>query len=307
MASVFCTGHAVQDFVFQVESLPDRAEKYRATGFGTVGGGPAATAAVAIAKLGGTAWLAARLGDDQAGRILLDELEGWGVRTEWVRSFTGVGTSVSSVLVDPAGERRIVNFLDPALPAEPDWLPEALPQGVDAVLVDVRWPAGALHMLRLARAAGIPGVLDADLPMQAAEELAAAASHVAFSAPGLRDFTGCSEPAAGLEAAHARCGGWCSVTLGAQGALIRDDHGQSRVSGFAVEAVDTLGAGDVWHGAFALALAEGRSEADAACAANAAAAIGVGRRGARRGAPDRAELERFLAQRTSDSGKEIAT
>jgi sulfofructose kinase len=67
--------------------------------------------------------------------------------------------------------------------------------------------------------------------------------------------------------------------------------------GFEVPVVDTLGAGDVWHGAFALALAEGRGEAQAVQYASAAAALKVQRKGGRSGAPMRAELDSFLAAR----------
>jgi sulfofructose kinase len=67
--------------------------------------------------------------------------------------------------------------------------------------------------------------------------------------------------------------------------------------GFDVTVVDTLGAGDVWHGAFALALAEGRDEEAAVRVASAAAALKVQRKGGRSGAPVRAELDSFLAAR----------
>ena len=107
MSRVLCVGHAVQDFVFGVEALPTRGEKYRARSFTTVGGGPAATAAVAIARLGGEALLAARIGDDLAAGLIAAELEGYGVDCRWLRRFAGCGSSVSAVMVDPAGERMI--------------------------------------------------------------------------------------------------------------------------------------------------------------------------------------------------------
>src|SRR5688572_15628349 len=109
MARVFCVGHAVQDFVFRVSRLPDRAEKYRAQGFEAVGGGPAATAAVAISKLGGRALLAARVGDDCTADILIGELERYGVDCTYVRRFKDCSSSVSGVMVDASGERMIVN------------------------------------------------------------------------------------------------------------------------------------------------------------------------------------------------------
>ena len=71
MPRVLCIGHAVQDFVFAVETMPTSAEKYRADGFETLGGGPAATAAVAIAGLGGEAALAARVGADRIADMIV--------------------------------------------------------------------------------------------------------------------------------------------------------------------------------------------------------------------------------------------
>src|SRR5512139_1138544 len=118
MPTVLCVGHAVQDFVFTVPSLPDRGAKYRATSFTSVGGGPAATAAVAIARLGGRAVLAARVGDDAAADMISAELRGHGVDCSHVRRCAGCASSVSAVIVDARGERMIVNNTDPALPAD---------------------------------------------------------------------------------------------------------------------------------------------------------------------------------------------
>jgi sugar/nucleoside kinase (ribokinase family) len=80
------------------------------------------------------------------------------------------------------------------------------------------------------------------------------------------------------------------VTHGEDGFLWLDDSGESRVRAPKIEAVDTLAAGDVWHGAFALALAEGESTAPAALFANRAAALKCLKPGGRSGAPTRAEL-----------------
>ena len=123
MPTVLCVGHAVQDFVFTVPSLPQRGEKYRATGFTSVGGGPAATAAVAIAKLGGRALLAARVGADAAADMIVAELRRYAVDCSHVRRFDGCASSTSAVIVDARGERMIVNHLDPSIPADAVWLP----------------------------------------------------------------------------------------------------------------------------------------------------------------------------------------
>jgi sulfofructose kinase len=302
MKRVLCVGHAVQDYVFNVATLPTQAEKYRATGFTTVGGGPAATAAVAIAKLGGAALLAARVGDDPVATTMEQELRGYGVDCQWLRRCAGRQSSLSAVFVDAAGERMIVNHTDPQMPREADWLDEIPLDDVAVVLGDVRWPEGSARLLARARAAGLPAVLDADVPAPRDDVLLRAATHLAFSTPGLRELTGIADPGAAIEQVAQRYAAWCCVTLGAEGVLCRDGRTPQakavtqRVAAFTVEPVDTLGAGDVWHGAFALALAEGAEELAAARAASAAAAIKVTRPGGRSGAPTRAERDRLLEQ-----------
>ena len=299
MALVLCVGHAVQDFVFAVPRLPDRGEKYRATGFETVGGGPAATAAVAIAKLGGRPRLAARVGDDAIAGVVVDELARYGVDCALVRRFGGCATSLSAVMVDAAGERMIVNHLDPRLPREADWLPDPAELGVAAVLGDVRWPEGSAVALARAKAAAIPAVLDADRPIPADGALLRTATHVAFSADGLADYAAEADPARALERVGPTLDAWSCVTAGADGVYAWDPRRRrlDHQPAFRVEVVDTLGAGDVWHGAFALALAEGRAEPEAVRFAQAAAALKVQRFGGGTGAPTRADLEAFLETR----------
>lgn len=294
MATVLCVGHAVQDFVFSVPALPTRAEKHQATGFASVGGGPAATAAVAIAKLGGRALLAARVGADPVADLIEGELAGYGVDCRYLRRFPGCASSLSAVFVDAQGERLIVNHLDRTLPAAADWLPEPAAAGCQAVLADTRWPEGALAALRSARAAGLPGVLDADRPIPPDGAVLAAASHVAFSHEALAEYTGDPDPVRALAAAAAGLDAWCCVTVGAEGVHVVQAGRHGHVPGHRVTVVDTLGAGDVWHGAFALALAEGRPEDAAVRFASAAAALKVQRPGGRAGAPTRAGVEHFM-------------
>ena len=308
--TVLCVGHAVQDHVYRLPRLPVGGSKNRATGFSSVGGGPAATAAVAIARLGGRARLAARVGDDPVADEIERELRGHGVDCAQLRRFAGRASSRSAVVVDDAGERMIINHTDPAMPADPAWLAQVDLADVDAVLADVRWPEGAALLLARAKAAGLPAVLDADVPLPPGSTLPRAATHVAFSLAGLRDHLGLAADApldaeacaAGLQRIARETGAWCAVTLGAEGVLHAGAAARGGVAAavahspaFPVTPVDTLGAGDVWHGAFALALAEGCDEASAVRAASAAAAIKVTRAGGRAGAPSRAERDALLA------------
>lgn len=299
MSLVLCVGHAVQDFIFRVPELPQRAEKYRASSFSSVGGGPAATAAVSVVRLGGTARLVARVGDDAIAATIRHELEDYGVDCRHVRTMPGRQSSLSAVCVDDRGERMIVNHSDPLMPVDPAWLEEISLEGVKAVLADTRWPEGAQRMLGRARTAGIPGVLDADVPVPRLQAFIESASHVAFSLAGLRDYagSGCEDlddVLTTLQRVARECARWCCVTLGADGVACSNGMKPEVIPGFVVSAVDTLGAGDVWHGAFALSLAEGANERESVRAASAAAAVKVTRTGGRAGVPTRAERDRIL-------------
>ena len=288
MARVLCVGSSVVDFVFRLDAFPTQAGKVRAADARMVGGGCAANAAVAVARLGGEAWLAARLGDDAVGRMVVAGMEEEGVDCRLVRLTPGARSAFSSVYVDADGERQVVSFRGEGLEDSPDLI-DGTPQ-VGAVLADTRWPSGNLAALDLARRRGIPGVLDAEAPVDPA--LLPAASHVAFSRQGLASLSP-GAPAAALAALDIPA--WSCVTDGAHGVYVR---GGAHVPAFPVRAVDTLGAGDVWHGAFTLRLAEGAEETQAIRFANAAAALKCARPWGREGCPSRDETEAFLKETT---------
>lgn len=294
MAGVFCLGIAALDYVYGVETMPTAGVKYRARDLAMVGGGCAGNASVAVSRLGGRAWLTTRLGDDLTGEAILADLRQEGVDTAFIRRFPGLRSPVSAILVDARGERMVVSYSDPAMPEGADWLPDALPRGADAVLVDTRWGEGALAALRLARAAGVPGVIDGDR-RPPHPDMAATASHVAFSEQALAEVSGEGDARQGLARLARDASNWLAVTLGPRGVLFMEKGEIVHAPAFAIAAVDTLGAGDVWHGAFALALAEGQSERAAVRFASAVAAIKCTRFGGRAGTPSRDEVERFLA------------
>ena len=293
-AGVFCLGISTLDYVYSVEALPTRGEKYRSRGLAVIGGGCAGNASVAIARLGGRCWLATRLADDPTGDQIVADLVGEGVETEFARRVAGLRSPVSAILVDAEGERMIISYSDPEMPEDTHWLPKALPEGAGAVLADTRWGEGALAALRLARAAAVPGVLDGDRKPPH-PDLVGTASHVAFSAQALAELSGEADPRVGLARLAQGASTWLAVTLGKEGVLFIENGEVFHAPAFTVETVDTLGAGDVWHGAFALALAEGQGERAAIRFASATAAIKCTRFGGRAGAPRRDEVMDFLA------------
>lgn len=297
MARVICLGMSALDAIYRVPTIPSTPIKVLATAFSECGGGMAANASVAVARLGGGSAYWGRVGDDEVGSRIVAELAAEGVDISAVRRIAGASSSSDAILVDPNGERLICAYTDPALDADPSWLPLGSIAGFDAVLADVRWPAGAARLFAAASVERIPVVFDGDVgPPEVLLDLARRATHVAFSQPGLLQAAGIASVGKALERLAREIPAIVGVTLGAEGFLWRDGSVERHLLAPRVIAVDTLAAGDVWHGAFTLGLGEGMDVAEAARFANAAAALKCTRPGGRQGAPTRAEVAAFVAE-----------
>jgi len=293
MASLICAGIATLDIVFRVGAIPSQPLKYKAESSAMASGGCALYAALAAARLGGRVALAAPVGNDAFAAVVRNDLQAEGVETGMLVTVPGAATPRSAVFVDPQGERMIVNHRDPALFAAD--LPKAASFAADAMLADTRWPRGAAQLFAMA-VADCPKVLDAEPPFDGTEALFSVASHVAFSEQGLAAFAGTDDMVRAVRMAHERCGGWVCVTRGGQPVLCCDSDGVSEVPAGPITPIDTLGAGDVWHGAFALHLAEGLDEITAVRRANVAAALKASRQGGRAALASRAETDRYLKE-----------
>ncbi len=291
---LFC-GATTLDTIFRVNALPVGPGKVLSKQMTVVAHGMAASAAATAARLGASAMLFSRLGKDATGKRIYDDLSASGVDCSGVRRFAEVASALCTVIVDDSGERLVVPFYDPALPADPGWLPLELVESADAVLVDVRWPQGAAALLDAARAAEIPAVLDADTgPRDVLLDLASRATHTVFSQPGARIAAALDDDTEALAWLTDRIDGFLAVTLGARGCHWMDAGQIRHVAGHNVRAIDTLAAGDVFHGTFTWALAQDVAPPDCIAIANAAAAFKCQTFGGRLGAPDRAELHNFL-------------
>lgn len=294
MAKVVCLGIAVHDWLFSVAQIPATPRKLTASDWRSAGGGMAGTAAVTAARLGGDAEYWGRLGQDAAGDALIEAMRGYGVGVDAIARKPGTRTPVSAVLVADDGERLLAVFRG-ELDAAADWLPLNGLDAVQAVLADFRWPQGAQALLASAAARGLPRVLDADVGDPATiATLLPLANHAVFSQQGLAEFSGHSDPAQGLRQIAAKAPGLVAVTLGAQGSLFLIDGVLHPVAAFPVSARNTNGAGDVFHGAYVLALAEGHLPLAAARFAAAAAALKCHTGGGWDGVPTRADVERLM-------------
>jgi sugar/nucleoside kinase (ribokinase family) len=290
---------AVLDQVFRVEHFPVPEEKTRASDFITVSGGNAGNAAVAVARLGGRAVLAAALGgpagEDAVGDRILSHLADEAVDCAACVRMAGARSPISAIMVDGRGERTIVNYRDARLADARIDDPGPLVAKADVVLADNRFPEFVLPICRAARNRGRAVVLDFDRPTRDIDRLLESGSHVVFSAEGLRATAGCQDLALGLERMREHTNAFLAVTDGANHMICLNGARRNRLPAFAVTAIDTLGAGDVFHGAFALALAEGRDELAAMQFAAAAGAVKCTRFGGIAGAPGRRDVLTLLA------------
>jgi sulfofructose kinase len=296
---ILCIGMPVRDLTFRVGGVPGRGSKENATHFDEICGGNALNGAIAIVRLGGRASICGPMGDSRetSSRYIFEQLAHEGIETDHIVHMPGLVTPISAVLVDPSGERTIVTFRDPEL-----WkvhLPpiEALLDDCAAILTESRCAEFCTDLCAEARRRGIPVVVDVDRAMSLREGLLTASSHLVFSSEPLQETADVSDDAAALRKVAKLTPSFLAGTRGPQGTIWLDEQGNiQETPAFPVHTVDTLGAGDVFHGAFALAVTEGQELRQALRFASAAAALKCTRFGGAFAAPQRAEVEALLGQ-----------
>jgi sugar/nucleoside kinase (ribokinase family) len=298
-ARILCTGILVLDEVFRVETLPLPDTKVEAESFFVVNGGCAANAAVAIARLGGRVMLASPLGGpagkDTNGDRLLAALANENVDVSACQRLDGMSTGVSAIFIDARGDRTIVTYRDKRIAAVAPNDPEALSAAAALVLADNRYPDFVRPICEAARRRGLPVVLDADKKSVVDDPLFAIATHIVFSSECLAATTGEADLATGLKSVAGHTDAFLAVSNGPKDILFLDKGAIRHVPVFAIQAVDTLGAGDALHGGFALGLLEGLGEVAALQFGAAVAGLKCSRFGGAAGLPTRPEVEALLA------------
>jgi sulfofructose kinase len=297
---ILCSGIIVLDEVFRVDEFPQPDGKVQAKGFFVVNGGCAANAAVAIARLGGRAALAGPMGgpagEDENGDRVLKALARENVDCKHCQRVGGLATALSAIVMNARGDRTIVTYRDERIattvPADAD----AVVAAADAILVDNRYPAFVQPICEAARRCKLPVVVDGDRPTVADDPLFRIATHVIFSWECLRETTGVTDLGEGLHRIARNTDAFLAVSNGPDDVVYLAGGALRRLPVFRIDAVDTLGAGDAFHGGFALALAEGQSEVEAMRFGAAVAGIKCTRIGGSAGAPTRAEVEALLTR-----------
>lgn len=291
---VLCVGVACVDHVLELDRLPEGEGKQHALSSRWGGGGIAATAAVAVARLGGRATWHGVIGDDPSGAMVVAMMREAGVQLDSHCVRPGATSPISSVLVGTGGERWLGYHLGDGLTGPyPDLELPSL-GSVDAVMADQIYPELSAEVLLAARERGIPRVLDVEHgDREGLVHLGSLADHVIFSSGGLTAFVkGAASMESALEQARNLLGvPTVAVTLGRDGSLWISEGQWMLVPAPSVEAMDTTGCGDVFHGTYALGLAEGLPVGEAARFATAAAALKARQGRAWEGMPRRPEVE----------------
>jgi sulfofructose kinase len=295
---ILCIGMPVRDLTFRVQGLPARGSKEHASHFDEICGGNALNGAIGIVRLGGRASICGPMGDarETTSRYIFEKLAHEGIDTKHIVHMPGLVTPISNIMIDPSGERTIVTFRDPEL-----WkvhLPDAdeLLEDCDAILTESRCAQFCTDLCVEARRRGIPVIVDVDRAMSLREGLLTASSHLVFSSEPLQETAGVANDGEALKKIAKLTPSFLAGTRGAQGTIWLDEQQNlQQTPAFPVHTVDTLGAGDVFHGAFTLAITEQQELREALRFASAAAALKCTRFGGAFAAPQRAEVEELLS------------
>jgi sugar/nucleoside kinase (ribokinase family) len=267
-------------------------------------GGLTATALVAAARLGSRAAFAGVLGDDELSQFVLSRFREEGIDPQYVRRRAEARPIHSIIVVDESTKTRTILYnLEGAFGAEPDWPDEEVIRAARVLFVDHFGIEGMTRAARIAHEAGIPVVADLESNEHPRfPELLELVDHMILSRDFAAELTGEQEPSAAVLRLWSAARRAAVVTGGERGCWYVDSDAPAAVRhqpAFAVEVVDTTGCGDVFHGAYASALARGLDLPSRIRFASAAAALKATQRGGQAGIPTRPVVEEFLQARST--------
>jgi sugar/nucleoside kinase (ribokinase family) len=291
-------GINVVDYLFRIPHFPEPDTKMDALTAAIQGGGLTATAMVTCARLGLATRYVGKFGDNEIGALARRELEGEGIDLTAAVTARGIPNRFCVVLVEEgSGARTIVRQRDPQIWLRPDELDRAAVTSGRLLHLDGYEGNAALQAARWARETGIPVLMDAEEPTERREELFRLTDVLIVGRRYGRLLTGTDDPRgilAGLAEMGPRVVG---LTLGEAGSMLLHRGQLVEAPGFPVAVVDTTGAGDAFHGAFAYGLLQGWEARHILAFANAVSALKCTRLGGRTGIPSADEVRAFLYAR----------
>jgi ribokinase len=308
--SILVVGSSNTDMIIKVERIPKPGETILGGEFASAAGGKGANQAVGAARAGGAVTFIARVGQDMFGDQALAGFVNDGINVDYVVRDRTHPSGVALIFVAENGENSIAVASGSNASLAPADLKKAKSAFGQAsvVVLQLETPLKTVEAaVQLAVSAGVRVILN---PAPARPLPDTLLKRVYLLTPNETEaelLTGLrvNNDAAAAKAADALLARGVQnviITLGARGAFVAGEQGRGLVTGYKVKPVDTTGAGDVFNGTLAVALAEGKSLPDAARFASAAAAISVTRLGAQTSAPKRKEIDRLLAAGNGAAG-----
>ncbi|HFD12520.1 MAG TPA: carbohydrate kinase [Crenotrichaceae bacterium] len=296
---ILCVGHACYDLIFQVPHHPAEDEKLSSVAHLACGGGPAANAAIAIARLGLTTGFIGYLGNDLYGDSHLAELTTEGIDTHHIHRGS-IATPVATLIVKPDGKRSVINYTQAStlLPADyctlmPDQMPKVL-------LVDGHQPAISLALIKQAKQLGIVTILDAGSLHSGTRQLMTEVDFLAASEKFAHQLSKQDHPETALKQMRSLAPS-VIITLGERGLIWSHQNKTGNLPAYSVKSIDSTGAGDAFHGGLAAALARQLNWIDALKYASAVGALCCTTIGARPGMPTWSEVDFLLRHMSTDS------
>ncbi len=285
------------DYVYRLPASPKAdspTAKLRISSHQTMFGGQMATAMAACAGFGLKSAYLGSAGNDHNGRLILSELAGRGVDVSHVLTRECANRFAVITVDETSGERIVLWDRDNRLDITRADMDPALIGSSRLVHVDDEDQEAAIAAALIARKAGVPVTSDIDRITSRTADLVAAVSIPIFANHVLPAITGESGIERALRILRKSHTGMLCVTVGPEGAIMLVDDELIIEKGFAITAVDTTGAGDVFRAAFIYGLLNGYPPRRMLRFANAAAAVSCTRAGAMAGVPALGEVERLI-------------
>ncbi len=292
---IAAVGISVVDILLVMDGFRTGEGSFHGERMYTEGGGMAATALCAAARLGSRTRLFSRVGGDIHGRFVIEGLERFGVDASGVRMIEGRNTTVSIVLVDRAtGEKQFYSEYEKSAFIDPLEMDLSLLEGTDVLLLDGHWTDQALRAAQWARTRGIPVVSDFKRMYAGLEDVFPLVDYHLLPRFFAAELTGERDPESILRALASRYPGTPVITGGSEGGMYFLDGAVRTYRSFPVECMDSTGAGDAFHGAFCHFLARGADMARCLELASAVGALNCRALGGRAALPAPSELSAFL-------------
>jgi sugar/nucleoside kinase (ribokinase family) len=279
------------DHLCVVPQYPRFDTKTEIVHYEKLAGGQTATALAFVARMGLRGKYIGKVGSDDLGVFSLESLRALNIDTSAVLVEQGARNQYAFIIIDrTTGERTILWERDRKLSFREHELKREDVCAGKVLHLDGHDHKAAIRAAAWAREEGIAVVIDLDKVVPRSEELISKVDFLITSANFPPDFTGISDPIESLLALRTYCGGFLAVTLGVQGAMAVVGDECIRFPAFKVHAVDTTGAGDIFHGGFIFGLLHNWPLERIMTFANAAAGLNCTHLGARSGIPPLSEI-----------------